>query len=1096
MDYANVLKELEEACADFHVPATRVAAEQTLLAFQKTPNVLPVCQYILEHATNSMLLFHAVTAMKECFAREYADLDKPKVTELKNYLLNYVFQKPTLERYVCEQVLQVVAVIMKRSWQDLSDEEKESAFQGILGLIQANAHGQTLGIRLFSALTDEFSSTKASSIGLSWDFHFACKQSFERVYLRKILEQDLKILHEQLSRGDALHGAKCSEGLKATVSLAERILTWEFSEQCGQLMVGSFGDASDELVKKLVLPEDWTEILLNHDVLNLFFQLYTVVQRDEGAANHSRQCLVQLSGLRGPMFANEEVLCSYASCMLRGQLQLITSLSGMIHQENFEFGPAVLGVCEMINRLVDTVKLAVLCQMSEFFQYMTEIGKLTSTCLQHAATEVDDTWNMEAFDQLLEMWVTLVSKATDPYQSDAEPLKSSGFIPFLTNASSHVVEAYVQVRLEIAKQFIEDFDEDDGNFKDQDMYADQLIGVATLARMNPKQSIEALDGLLRQKFDLLRSHYQSSHAQFGDQHSVLFHEQIHWLLLIAGHVLCDGGQGEKPLVPDSLMRLSVAQDNSENNAIVSLSSAVFSMLEFLSLDPHEPMATFCSPLVAETLFWFIERWSRTYLLIEPQEYSHISASLAQAFGNGVGGQAILVALVDKLQSNFYQWNAEEEVLIQLIKIINTFAKTANIRNALLACEKFPVLIQFFTQHLGNFPEIVHSALIQAITLVISGASSEVQRQQYFGLVTGAVEKQFVAVLQRPDFNQVYQNSDVISQVLNSLDMLDGLALAADPFNTKYIHAFASRFFESLAQLLNIYQRHPEVEIQIIQLLSSLCKYLDFSELEAHQVRDFYLVIGNAIKVYSTQSLNKARDRNYDKQQENPYQDIVAFTKLLLALIVSEPSAADVAEILFFGTNQLIPLMTLEMLEIPKICGDYVELIAQLIDRYHDRLVNLPSDLFVSLMQSLEYALRHPIYDISRLAFQSIASLALFFANNPSAKEFLLPTMRKFLDQIMNMLLYEEFDMDLLEPASEALYLLIASQQEQLSVIAHTVIQQQVNPQVQVRLSGYFTHLQQSIPAVQTYPLMANCSAGFRDTLTKFLMDIRGVLRVK
>ncbi|KAK9762855.1 hypothetical protein K7432_010994 [Basidiobolus ranarum] len=195
MDYANVLKELEEACADFHIPATRVAAEQTLLTFQKTPNILPVCRYILENGNNSMVLFHAVTALKECFAREYRELTKLEVSELKHSLLNYVFQKPTLERYVCEQILQVVAVIIKRSWQDNSDEEKGEIFNEIIGLIQTNLHGQNLGIRLFSSLTDEFSSTKASSIGLSWDFHFSCKQSFERMYLPRIFELDLKLLH-------------------------------------------------------------------------------------------------------------------------------------------------------------------------------------------------------------------------------------------------------------------------------------------------------------------------------------------------------------------------------------------------------------------------------------------------------------------------------------------------------------------------------------------------------------------------------------------------------------------------------------------------------------------------------------------------------------------------------------------------------------------------------------------------------------------------------------------------------------------------------------------------------------------------------------
>lgn len=44
-----------------------------------------------------------------------------------------------------------------------------------------------------------------------------------------------------------------------------------------------------------------------------------------------------------------------------------------------------------------------------------------------------------------------------------------------------------------------------------------------------------------------------------DQYLAFLHEHLNWLILITAHVLADSGAGEKPLVPDALMRLSVLQ---------------------------------------------------------------------------------------------------------------------------------------------------------------------------------------------------------------------------------------------------------------------------------------------------------------------------------------------------------------------------------------------------------------------------------------------------------------------------------------------------------------------------------------------------------
>jgi hypothetical protein len=42
---------------------------------------------------------------------------------------------------------------------------------------------------------------------------------------------------------------------------------------------------------------------------------------------------------------------------------------------------------------------------------------------------------------------------------------------------------------------------------------------------------------------------------------LLLHEQLHWIILMAAFILSDTGEGEQPMIPESLMQLSGSQVN-------------------------------------------------------------------------------------------------------------------------------------------------------------------------------------------------------------------------------------------------------------------------------------------------------------------------------------------------------------------------------------------------------------------------------------------------------------------------------------------------------------------------------------------------------
>lgn len=74
---------------------------------------------------------------------------------------------------------------------------------------------------------------------------------------------------------------------------------------------------------------------------------------------------------------------------------------------------------------------------------------------------------------------------------------------------------------------------------------------------------------------------------------------MHWLLLIAGHLLVYAGTGEEAAVPTALNTLSQQCTDPANDPIVQLPSFVISMLEFLTFHPNDVKVTSLDLLIAK-----------------------------------------------------------------------------------------------------------------------------------------------------------------------------------------------------------------------------------------------------------------------------------------------------------------------------------------------------------------------------------------------------------------------------------------------------------------------------------------------------------------
>lgn len=134
-------------------------------------------------------------------------------------------------------------------------------------------------------------------------------------------------------------------------------------------------------------------------------------------------------------------------------------------------------------------------------------------------------------------------------------------------------------------------------------------------------------------------------------------EDIHWIILIAGHILCMDSDGETPLIPSEIMQYSL--DNCQKQQFtVDASLQVLASIHDLTKLPDglkqcdhivrltSDIMRLCviensiveingnhliSPAVSSTILWFLRRWCLSYLLPVEHYYQEVSIDSSEIY---------------------------------------------------------------------------------------------------------------------------------------------------------------------------------------------------------------------------------------------------------------------------------------------------------------------------------------------------------------------------------------------------------------------------------------------------------------------------------
>ncbi|XP_037406634.1 exportin-4 isoform X2 [Triticum dicoccoides] len=1140
---------IEQACSLIQVHMNPAEAEKVLSSLHSSLMPYQACRFILETSLMPNARFQAAGAIGDAAIREWGILTDDNKRSLILYCLNYVMEHAgSPDGYVQSKVSAVAARLLKRGWLEFPDQEKGAIFfeveQSIRGMHGPNR--QFAGINFLETLVSEFSPSTASSMGLPKEFHDQCQLSLEVKFLKdfycwaqaavfntadKILNSNVTIPEEKA----------CSAALR----LMLQILSWSFKPTLehenldAKIKSGLRSDAINlrKFERSLVKPGSlWTDILISSAhtiwVLNFYTTLrqkysYDTLWGDSPIAVSCRQLIVQLCSLAGAVFPNDNGDAQIEHFMHILSAVILWIEPPNVIAESIRNGGSESEFIDSCHVLLSVASLTSSSLFDNLLKSIRQYGtiNLLSALTSEAVKSVldnqneEETWGSDALDILLETWNVILGEAC----ADKSPMSADGALA-ASNLFKIIVESHLKAAADSA---FEDSDDAEYFHVSVSKRDEQLALYALIARAAADTTIPFLEQLFSERFARL-----SQRDVENDPTRTL--EELYWLLLITSHVLTDSGEGETLLIPEALQAGFTNVVEVAQHPVVTLSWSIINFSR-QCLDPGI-RGRYFSPRLMEAVIWFLARWVATYLV--PLDVSREIDSVGRhgsqhsrkllnsfAWDNNQGELVLdFVALMSMVALTTYQGEIELQTLT-CQKLLASVVRRKHTCAYVVQLDSWRDLTRAFAsgRSLFSLSGRLQRSLAETLACAASCIKDPESSVQYLRDLMGPVAGCLVENASRSDLKSVAHQPDVIYMVCCLLERLRGAARATQPRTQKVLFEMGHTVMNSLLTLLEVYKNQSEVVYMILKFvvdfIDGQAVFLDGKETSV--LMSFCL---HLLQIYSSHNIGKVMlslsSSLRSESQSEKYKDLRALLRLLTNICSKDlvgflsdsniEGSPDIAEVIYVGLDIVTPLISLDLLKYPKLSRDYFVLMSHLLEVYPEKVAHLNRDAFGRITGSLEFGLRNQDGDVVERCLTAVNALASYHfkerfggrgglgsqvmeseGSNGKLQESISS---HFLRLLLQLLLFEDFRMELAGSAADALLPLLFCEQELYQRLVHELLEKEQNPTIKSRLALAFHNLTSSNNLSST--LDRPNRQKFRKNLRVFLGEVSGFMQIK
>lgn len=205
-------------------------------------------------------------------------------------------------------------------------------------------------------------------------------------------------------------------------------------------------------------------------------------------------------------------------------------------------------------------------------------------------------------------------------------------------------------------------------------------------------SVPILTQLLSYKCQALQKQLElvASNAAQQDTLTQIF-EDLHWGILIAGHVLAFDGLGETNLIPAEINETSLetranpdasalafeksfqmihATPEDNVDPVVKLVSCVIVISETERRVGASGLAHLLSPELTANVLWFLHRFCQSYFFVNEEYYASISPCFLASWGVGsLTAKAAQNTFLQRIREDLVRFSGEVEVMREAINLL-------------------------------------------------------------------------------------------------------------------------------------------------------------------------------------------------------------------------------------------------------------------------------------------------------------------------------------------------------------------------------------------------------------------------------------------